>query len=113
MLSEGLGLRQSRWRRGIRKRFGVVTALDGVDLAVRAGEAHALVGENGAGKSTLMKVLSGALTPDDGTMTLGGAGYAPRDPAEAKRAGGANDDWELTRSLLAAVSYYTPKEGEA
>jgi len=73
--------------RGVRKQFGAALALDGVDLEVRAGEVHALVGENGAGKSTLMKVLSGAVTPDAGTMTLGGSAYTPRGPADALRAG--------------------------
>ncbi len=47
-------------------------ALDGVDLAVRPGEVHALIGENGAGKSTLMKILSGALVPDAGQITVVG-----------------------------------------
>jgi ABC-type sugar transport system ATPase subunit len=50
--------------RGIRKAFGATVAVDGVDLAVAAGEVCALVGQNGAGKSTLMAVLSGALQPD-------------------------------------------------
>ncbi|HEY7514659.1 MAG TPA: sugar ABC transporter ATP-binding protein, partial [Vicinamibacteria bacterium] len=57
------------------------------DLTVAPGEVVALVGENGAGKSTLMAVLAGALAPDAGTMTLDGAPYAPRDPAEGRRAG--------------------------
>jgi ribose transport system ATP-binding protein len=72
---------------GIRRRFGATQALDGVSFAVAAGEVHALVGENGAGKSTLMKILSGALTPDAGVMTLGGAAYAPAGPLPARRAG--------------------------
>jgi ribose transport system ATP-binding protein len=73
--------------RGVRKRFGAVVALGGVDLEVHPGEVHALVGENGAGKSTLMKVLSGALAADAGTMTLGGTPYAPRNPLDARRRG--------------------------
>ncbi|HEX2860317.1 MAG TPA: sugar ABC transporter ATP-binding protein [Lacunisphaera sp.] len=71
----------------IRKRFGATVALDGVSLEVVPGEVHALVGENGAGKSTLMKILSGALAPDAGTMQLEGAPYAPDGPLPARRAG--------------------------
>lgn len=56
-------------------------------MSIRPGEVHALLGENGAGKSTLMKVLSGAQTPDAGTMTLDGEPYAPRGPEEARRHG--------------------------
>jgi len=72
---------------GIDKRFGATVALDGVSLEVAPGEVHALVGENGAGKSTLMKILSGALAPDAGTMQLGEAAYAPAGPLQARRAG--------------------------
>jgi ribose transport system ATP-binding protein len=72
---------------GVRKRFGATIALDGVDLAVGAGEVLGLVGENGAGKSTLMKVLSGAHPPDDGRMWFDGAPYRPAHPLEARRAG--------------------------
>ncbi len=71
----------------IGKRFGATVALDGVSLDVAPGEVHALVGENGAGKSTLMKILSGALSPDAGTMQLEGAAYTPANPLQARRAG--------------------------
>lgn len=72
---------------GVRKRFGGTLALRGVDLHVAPGEVHALVGENGAGKSTLMKVLSGAVRPNAGTMTLDGIAYAPSGPTDARRRG--------------------------
>jgi len=71
----------------IRKSFGATRALDGVSLHVERGEVLALLGENGAGKSTLMKVLSGAESPDAGTMTLDGAPYQPRGPHAALAAG--------------------------
>ncbi len=58
---------------GIRKTYGGVVALRGVDLRVRAGSVHALLGENGAGKSTLVKILGGATRPDSGTVLLDGA----------------------------------------
>ncbi len=73
--------------RGVHKRFGATQALRGVDLAVCAGEVHALIGENGAGKSTLMKVLSGAHRPDQGQMWLDGARYSPRKPLDARQRG--------------------------
>jgi len=82
--------------RGVRKRFGATVALDGVDLAVAAGEVHALLGENGAGKSTLMKVLSGALLPDAGELRLDGLPYRPRDPLDGRRTGVAMIYQELS-----------------
>ncbi len=82
--------------RGVSKRFGATVALDRVDLDVAAGEVHALVGENGAGKSTLMKVLSGAIAPDAGTMALDGQTYRPRGPLVARREGVAMIYQELS-----------------
>src|SRR5215212_9603081 len=69
------------------KSFGPTRALKDVSLEANAGEALALVGENGAGKSTLMKVLSGAIRPDAGRLTLDGKPYAPQKPVDARRAG--------------------------
>ena len=73
--------------RGVCKRFGATLALQDVDLTVLPGEVHALVGENGAGKSTLMKVLSGAISSDAGSMELDGGPYRPGNPMAARRAG--------------------------
>ncbi len=81
---------------GIAKTFGSTRALAGVDLEVRPGEVHALVGENGAGKSTLMKVLSGAIQPEAGSMVLDGRPYAPRGPLDARAAGVAMIYQELS-----------------
>jgi len=73
--------------RGISKRFGATAALENVDFDLSPGEVHALLGENGAGKSTLMKILSGALRPDEGEMRLGGRPYDPGDPLDGREGG--------------------------
>jgi len=57
---------------GIRKRFGALVVLDGVDFGVAADEAVGIVGPNGAGKTTLLNVLAGALRPDGGSISFGG-----------------------------------------
>jgi ribose transport system ATP-binding protein len=72
---------------GIRKAFPGVVALDGVDLEVRAGEVHVLLGENGAGKSTLMKVLSGAHVMDAGRIELAGSDVEISGPRHARDLG--------------------------
>jgi len=73
--------------RGITKRFGSLTANDGIDLDVAPGEIHCLLGENGAGKSTLMNVLYGMLEPDEGEIAIDGRRLVCRSPKEAMAAG--------------------------
>jgi simple sugar transport system ATP-binding protein len=73
--------------RGIRVAFGNVVANDAVDLAVRAGDIHALLGENGAGKSTLMRVLAGLIVPAAGEVRIGGTKEPLGNAAEAMRLG--------------------------
>jgi ribose transport system ATP-binding protein len=72
---------------GVTKRYGAVVALRDANLSVRPGEVHALMGANGAGKSTLVKILTGAVRPDEGTVTVRGQRYVARSPSEARRAG--------------------------
>ncbi len=72
---------------GIAKRYGGVRALENVDLTVRAGEIHAILGENGAGKSSLIKCMAGVVQPDAGTMTLRGSPVRFASPAAASAAG--------------------------
>ncbi|WP_284618089.1 ATP-binding cassette domain-containing protein [Aquabacterium humicola] len=73
--------------RGLVKRYGQVTALDGADFELRAGEILAVIGDNGAGKSSLIKALSGAIVPDDGEIRLDGQPIRFRSPIDARRAG--------------------------
>ena len=72
---------------GVTKRFGGTVALNGAGLLVRGGQLHALLGENGAGKSTLMRVVSGLVAPDAGTMRLHGVVGFPRSAREASQRG--------------------------
>jgi fructose transport system ATP-binding protein len=73
--------------RGLVKRYGQVTALDGADFDLRAGEVLAVIGDNGAGKSSLIKVLTGATIPDEGEITLDGKQVRFRSPIDARRLG--------------------------
>ncbi len=72
---------------GIAKHYGAVAALRDASLSVRAGEVHALMGANGAGKSTLVKILTGAVHPDSGSITIQGKPFMARSPAEARQGG--------------------------
>jgi ribose transport system ATP-binding protein len=73
--------------REVAKSYGAVRALVSADLAVAPGEIHALLGANGAGKSTLVKILSGALRPDAGTIAVAGRQVRFDSPVDARRAG--------------------------
>jgi fructose transport system ATP-binding protein len=72
---------------GLIKRYGQVTALDGADFELRAGEILAVIGDNGAGKSSLIKALSGATIPDAGGIWLDGRPIHFRSPIDARRVG--------------------------
>jgi ABC-type uncharacterized transport system ATPase subunit len=78
-----LGVAPALEMRGISKRFPGVVANDGIDLSIRPGEIHALLGENGAGKSTLMNILYGLLTPDEGEILLNGKPAQITSPSDA------------------------------
>jgi len=71
---------------GVCKSYGAPVLLD-IDIDVRPGEVHAVVGENGAGKSTLARILAGVTHPDSGSMLLSGRGFTPRHRGEARDAG--------------------------
>lgn len=73
--------------RGLIKRYGHVTALDGADFELLEGEILAVIGDNGAGKSTLIKALSGAIIPDQGEIILDGKPVHFRSPLDARRHG--------------------------
>ncbi|PVE50624.1 ATP-binding cassette domain-containing protein [Rhizobium rhizogenes] len=73
--------------RGLAKRYGHVVAIDGSDFDLMPGEILAVIGDNGAGKSTLIKSLCGAVTADEGEITLGGVPVSFRSPEDARNAG--------------------------
>jgi ribose transport system ATP-binding protein len=72
---------------GIAKHYGAVAALRNASMAVRRGEVHALMGANGAGKSTLVKIITGAVRPDAGTVLVAGEARDIHSPAAARRSG--------------------------
>lgn len=72
---------------GLSKAYGGTRALDGVDFDLRKGEVHAVIGENGAGKSTLINCLTGAVTPDSGTITVNGVQSNGLTPSSSQAAG--------------------------
>src|SRR3954471_9013671 len=97
---------------GIVKTFPGVRALGGVDLDVRAGEVHCLLGQNGAGKSTLIKVLAGAHQPDEGHITWRGEEVSLDDPQSAMRLGIATiyQELDLVAGLSVAENIFLGRE---
>jgi fructose transport system ATP-binding protein len=73
--------------RGLTKHYGTIVATDHVDLTIGHGEIVAIVGDNGAGKSTLVKMISGAVSPDDGAILVNGQPASIRSPIEAREHG--------------------------
>ena len=96
----------------VQKRFGSVVALRSADLALQAGQVHALVGDNGAGKSTLIKIISGVLHPDGGSIRIDGEPVSIRNPQEARRFGieTVYQDLALAGHLDAASNLFLGRE---
>jgi ABC-type sugar transport system ATPase subunit len=97
---------------GISKRFGSVRALEGADFEVYPGEVVALIGDNGAGKSTLIKILSGALRPDSGTIMMRGQTVEFHSPRDARAAGieTVYQDLALAPDLDVAANLFLGRE---
>ncbi|MGZ9810254.1 ATP-binding cassette domain-containing protein [Pseudoroseicyclus sp. H15] len=92
----------------VSKTYPGVRALDHVSLDARAGEVHAILGENGSGKSTLMKIASGAVTPDSGSVTIAGKALTQADPGLARDLGLSSvyQDDSLVRELTVAQNLF-------
>jgi ABC-2 type transport system ATP-binding protein len=85
--------------RGLRKRYGHVVAVDGLDLEVRAGECFGLLGPNGAGKTTTVEILEGLLTPDEGDVEVLGLRWGADDGALRQRLGIQLQETQLNDKL--------------
>jgi ribose transport system ATP-binding protein len=97
---------------GIRKTFGGVTALDGVDFALQRGEIHGVVGQNGAGKSTLVKILNGVHQPEAGSITMNGEEVMFQTPLDACEHGIAMvfQEFSLVATLTVAQNVFLAHE---
>ena len=97
---------------GIKKRFGPVEALRGVDCEIRQGEVVALVGDNGAGKSTLVKILAGVFPPDEGQLSYKGKTVRWRNPRQSRASGIeiVYQDLGLVAPMSIARNFFLGKE---
>lgn len=98
--------------RGIHKSYGAVEALKNVDFTARPGEVMAILGDNGAGKSTLIKILSGAVEPTAGTITVDGREVALTKPTDAREAGIGTlyQDLALFDGLNVTMNFFMGRE---
>ncbi|MFT4151460.1 MAG: sugar ABC transporter ATP-binding protein [Paracoccaceae bacterium] len=96
----------------VKKSFGPIEILHGIDFALNAGEVHALIGENGAGKSTIMKILGGYLAPTSGQVLLDGAPAPFRSGADAEAAGVVviHQEFNLAPDLTVAQNVWLGRE---
>ena len=101
--------------RGLVKRYGRVTALDGADFDLYAGEILAVIGDNGAGKTSLIKALAGAVVPDAGEIRLEGRPIHFRSPQDARLAGieTVYQDLALSPALSIADNLFLGRERRA
>ena len=108
----GVAVRPVIEARGLVKRFGRVVALDHADLDLRPDEILGLIGDNGAGKSVLIKMISGALIPDEGEIRLDGEIVHFRSPLEARAAGieTVYQDLALSPALSIADNMFLGRE---
>lgn len=99
---------------GLRKSYGPTHALGGVGFQIYPGEVHALLGENGAGKSTLVKILTGVVAPDHGSMHFCGQPYTPRSILQARAAGvtTAFQELSLLTNLTVAQNLALPRQSK-
>src|SRR5699024_3410249 len=97
--------------KGLRKEYGATIALQEINMEIEKGSVHAIIGENGAGKSTLIKILSGLITPNRGTIHFCNELFRPKNLSESRKLGVATAFQELSLlpNLTVAQNMVLPK----